>query len=65
MVEHRTIAPCRTRFAARIAPYAETRFDAQDGAVIVTGHYRGTARATGKPVQAEFAHVWRVDTCPS
>ncbi|MEV6560661.1 nuclear transport factor 2 family protein [Nocardia sp. NPDC051756] len=43
-----------------IAPYAEDWFDAQDGAVIVTGHYRGTARSTGKAVQAEFAHVWRV-----
>ncbi|WP_378741776.1 nuclear transport factor 2 family protein [Nocardia brasiliensis] len=43
-----------------IAPFAETWYDAQDGAVIVTGHYRGTARSTGKPVSAEFAHVWRV-----
>ncbi|MBF6130922.1 nuclear transport factor 2 family protein [Nocardia brasiliensis] len=43
-----------------IAPYAEAWYDTEDGAVLVTGHYRGTARATGKPVRAEFAHLWRV-----
>ncbi|WP_063043049.1 hypothetical protein [Nocardia pseudovaccinii] len=24
----------------------------------ITGHYRGTERATGKHVAAEFAHIW-------
>ncbi|CAM4139637.1 nuclear transport factor 2 family protein [Nocardia ninae] len=43
-----------------IAPFAENWYEAQDDAVIVTGHYRGTARATGKAVDAEFAHVWHV-----
>lgn len=30
---------------------------AADGA---TGSYRGTARATGRSYEAEFAHLWRV-----
>lgn len=43
-----------------IAPYDEAWFDAAADAVLVTGRYRGTARVTGKPVFAEFAHLWRV-----
>ncbi|WP_069166758.1 nuclear transport factor 2 family protein [Nocardia altamirensis] len=43
-----------------IAPFAEAWIDGEDGAVVVTGHYLGTARATGKQVRAEFAHIWRV-----
>ncbi|MEV6767342.1 nuclear transport factor 2 family protein [Nocardia sp. NPDC051030] len=44
----------------RIAPFAERWIDAPGDIVIVTGHYRGEARATGHPVEAEFAHIWRV-----
>jgi ketosteroid isomerase-like protein len=29
--------------------------------VIVLGRYKGRAKATGKPVDARFAHVWRID----
>ena len=42
------------------APYAETWHETADGLVVVTGHYRGKARATGRPYDAEFAHLWRV-----
>jgi uncharacterized protein len=28
--------------------------------VIALGHYRGTCRATGRPVDAQMAHVWRI-----
>ncbi|SEG82912.1 hypothetical protein SAMN04489712_115105 [Thermomonospora echinospora] len=31
-----------------------------DGTIVVTGHYRGTARATGRAYEAEFVHLWRV-----
>ncbi|GAA2288553.1 nuclear transport factor 2 family protein [Actinomadura luteofluorescens] len=42
------------------APYAETWHETVDGLVVVTGRYRGTARATGRSYEAEFAHLWRV-----
>lgn len=29
-----------------------------DGTLVVTGTYRGVARATKAPVEAAFAHVW-------
>lgn len=35
-------------------------FIAQGDRVISLGTYRGTARATGRTMQAPFAHVWRV-----
>lgn len=28
--------------------------------VVVEGRYRGTVKATGTPVDAQFAHVWQV-----
>lgn len=28
--------------------------------VVVEGRYRGTMKATGAPVDAQFAHVWRL-----
>jgi ketosteroid isomerase-like protein len=28
--------------------------------VVVEGRYRGTMKATGKPVDAQFAHVWQL-----
>ncbi|MEW9552626.1 nuclear transport factor 2 family protein [Nonomuraea sp. NPDC050783] len=42
------------------APYAETWHETTDGITVVTGHYRGTARATGRTYEAEFVHLWRV-----
>ncbi|MEU4830899.1 nuclear transport factor 2 family protein [Streptosporangium sp. NPDC023615] len=42
------------------APYDETYRETADGDVLVTGHYRGTALATGRSYEAEFAHLWRV-----
>ena len=29
--------------------------------VVVLGRYKGRVKATGKPVDARFAHVWRID----
>ncbi len=34
---------------------------AQGGTVVTLGHYTGRNRDTGRPLQADFAHVWRVD----
>jgi ketosteroid isomerase-like protein len=42
------------------APFGETWHETGDGMVVVTGHYRGTARASGRAYEAEFAHLWRV-----
>ncbi|MEV4890691.1 nuclear transport factor 2 family protein [Nonomuraea sp. NPDC055795] len=42
------------------APYDETWQETADGTVVVTGHYRGRARATGREYEAEFVHLWRV-----
>jgi uncharacterized protein len=28
--------------------------------VVVEGRYRGTMKATGTPIDAQFAHVWRL-----
>lgn len=42
------------------APYDETWEETTAGTVVVTGHYRGTARKTGHPYEAEFVHLWRV-----
>ena len=41
-------------------PYDETWQETTDGTIVVTGHYRGTARATGHAYEAEFTHLWRV-----
>jgi uncharacterized protein len=30
-------------------------------AVVVEGRYTGTAKATGKPIDAQFVHVWRLE----
>lgn len=32
-----------------------------DGHVVATGTYRGTYRATGRSLEAEFCHLWWVD----
>ncbi|TDD73610.1 DUF4440 domain-containing protein [Actinomadura darangshiensis] len=42
------------------APYDETWHETADGLVVVTGHYRGSARSTGRAHEAEFVHLWRV-----
>ncbi|MBB4931761.1 ketosteroid isomerase-like protein [Lipingzhangella halophila] len=42
------------------APYPETSQQTTDGTIVVTGHYRGTARATGRDYAAEFTHLWRL-----
>ncbi|TYB49577.1 nuclear transport factor 2 family protein [Actinomadura chibensis] len=42
------------------APYAESWHETTDGMVVVTGRYRGAARATGREYEAEFVHLWRV-----
>ncbi|MED7924368.1 nuclear transport factor 2 family protein [Nonomuraea sp. LP-02] len=42
------------------APFAETWHETADGLIVVTGQYRGAARATGRPHRAEFVHLWRV-----
>lgn len=34
--------------------------DAGDS-VVATGRYRGSNKATGAPLDAQFAHVWRVE----
>ncbi len=50
------------RLVTDIEPFAvhpENFIDAGD-TVVVEGRYRGTWKATGKPVDAQFAHVWQV-----
>ncbi|MGF6888261.1 ketosteroid isomerase-like protein [Nocardia sp. GAS34] len=42
------------------APYDEEWYESGTATIVVTGHYRGTARATGRHYEAEFAHLWRV-----
>ncbi|MFI0366353.1 nuclear transport factor 2 family protein [Actinomadura sp. 1N219] len=42
------------------APYAEGWHETTDGMVVVTGHYRGASRGTGREYEAEFVHLWRV-----
>jgi 2-(1,2-epoxy-1,2-dihydrophenyl)acetyl-CoA isomerase len=37
--------------------FLETR----DGRIVTLGHYVGTARLTGKPLSAAFAHILRID----
>jgi uncharacterized protein len=36
---------------------AETFYTSGDDHVVAVGHYRGTVRATGQPIEASFAHV--------
>lgn len=42
----------------RVLAEPEEWLPAGEGRLVVTGTYRGTARATRRPVQARFAHVW-------
>ena len=41
------------------AAVPEEFLDAGD-TVVVLGRYRGTCKATGEPINAQMAHVWRV-----
>jgi uncharacterized protein len=36
---------------------AERLYPSGDDHVVAVGHYRGTARASGQPIEASFAHV--------
>lgn len=36
------------------------RFTDGGETVVAEGRYRGTWKATGKPINAQFAHVWRL-----
>jgi ketosteroid isomerase-like protein len=38
----------------------EEYLDAGD-TIVMLGRYRGTCRATGRPVDAQLAHVWRIE----
>ena len=38
----------------------EEYLDAGD-TVVMLGRYRGTCRATGRPVNAQLAHIWRIE----
>ena len=39
----------------------EEYLDAGD-TVVMLGRYRGTCRATGRPVNAQLAHIWRIES---
>jgi uncharacterized protein len=41
------------------AAVPEEYLDAGDS-IVVLGRYRGTCKATGEPINAQMAHVWRV-----
>ena len=49
--------PIGAAFAVRAD--AEEWFEHGATALTVAGHYRGTARSTGREVEASFAHLWR------
>lgn len=42
-----------------LAAIPQEFLDAGD-AVVALGRYRGTHKGTGRPLDAEFAHVWRI-----
>jgi len=50
------------RLAADVADFAVRPEQFVEGGetVVVEGRYRGRMKATGKPVDAQFAHVWQV-----
>jgi hypothetical protein len=51
------------RIGAELDNFAATPSNFVDGgdAVAVEGRYTGKVKATGKPVDAQFAHVWRLE----
>jgi uncharacterized protein len=50
------------RLVADIANFAVLPEHVVEGGdtVVVEGRYRGTMKATGTPVDAQFAHVWQM-----
>jgi len=40
-------------------PVPEEYIQAPDGRIVVVGHYRGSARKTGRPHEAAFVHILR------
>jgi 2-(1,2-epoxy-1,2-dihydrophenyl)acetyl-CoA isomerase len=44
--------------AYRMSAEPEEWIGTEDGRLVVRGFYRGTARATGNEVVAEFVHLW-------
>jgi ketosteroid isomerase-like protein len=50
--------PIGRAYAIRVEP-AEW-IACEDGRLLVLGHYRGRCRATGRPVDAAFIHLWTV-----
>jgi ketosteroid isomerase-like protein len=46
-------------FAVTACP--DEYIDTADGRLLVVGRYAGHARATGRPVDALFAHLWTAD----
>jgi ketosteroid isomerase-like protein len=47
------------RWKVRAEP--ERYLDCAPGEVLVTGTYRGSGRASGRPVEAPFAHLWSTE----
>jgi len=45
--------------ALDVAPYPDELLLTEDGRVVALGHYRGTARASGRDLDAVFVHVLR------
>jgi len=45
--------------ALDIAPYPDELIPTQDGRIVALGHYRGTARESGRDLDAVFVHVLR------
>lgn len=43
-----------------ITPEPAEYLPVEDGRLVVLGSYRGTARATGRPLDAAFAHILRI-----
>ena len=48
-----------TTAVAGEAPATPTHYKPSD-TIVVLGRYRGTCRATGRVLDAQLAHVWRV-----
>ena len=50
------------RLAGEIEDFSAVpeRITGNDQTVIAEGRYRGTVRATGKALDAQFAHIWQI-----
>ena len=47
--------------AADVRPIPEEYLPVCDDRIVVLGRYRGTARLTGRPLSAAFAHILRIE----